>query len=92
MEQQTFIIRNFLRIIDPDIHLRRMTYPPERREGVREATGNTQISGEERILFKKVVTPNQLFIDTKAQNNVVPIIDLGNVVNYKIRYRITNKK
>lgn len=62
------------------------------REGVREATGNTQISGEERILFKKVVTPNQLFIDTKAQNNVVPIIDLGNVVNYKIRYRITNKK
>ena len=52
MEQQTFIIKNFLRItkivqvsamkvhfqiaerslfyLDPDIHFRRMTYPPER--------------------------------------------------------------
>ena len=30
MEQQTFMIKNFLRIIYPDIHLRRMTYPPER--------------------------------------------------------------
>ena len=30
MEQQTFIIRNFLRITDPDIHFRRMAYPPER--------------------------------------------------------------
>ncbi len=30
MEQQTVIIRNFLRITDPDIHFRRMAYPPER--------------------------------------------------------------
>ena len=30
MEQQTVTIKNFLRIIYPDIHLRRMTYPPER--------------------------------------------------------------
>ena len=30
MEQQTVTIKNILRIIYPDIHLRRMTYPPER--------------------------------------------------------------
>ena len=30
MEQQTVIIRNFLRITDLDIHFRRMAYPPER--------------------------------------------------------------
>ena len=34
MEQQTITIKIFLRIICPDIHLRRMTYPPERK-GVR---------------------------------------------------------
>ena len=31
MEQRPFMIKNILRIIYPDIHLRRMTYPPERR-------------------------------------------------------------
>ena len=30
MEQQTVTVNIFLRIIYPDIHLRRMTYPPER--------------------------------------------------------------
>ena len=30
MEQRPFMIKNILRIIYPDIHLRRMTYPPER--------------------------------------------------------------
>ena len=30
MEQRTFIIRNYLRITDPYIQHRRMTYPPER--------------------------------------------------------------
>ena len=30
MEQQTVIIKNFSRIENPDIHFRRMTYPPER--------------------------------------------------------------
>ena len=30
MEQQTVTIKNILRITDPDIHLRRMTYPTER--------------------------------------------------------------
>ena len=29
MEQQTFTIKNFLRITDPNIQHRRMTYPPE---------------------------------------------------------------
>ena len=32
MEQQTVTIKNFLRIIYPNIHLRRMTYPPERKK------------------------------------------------------------
>ena len=32
MEQQMFMIKNFLRIIYPNIHLRRMTYPPERKK------------------------------------------------------------
>jgi|GEM_PF-6900838 len=32
MEQQTVTIKIFLRIIYPDIHLRRMTYPLERME------------------------------------------------------------
>ena len=31
MEQQTVTIKIFLRIIYPDIHLRRMAYPQERR-------------------------------------------------------------
>ena len=31
MEQQTVTIKIFLRIIYPDIHLRRMTYPLERK-------------------------------------------------------------
>ena len=31
MEQRPFMIKNILRIIYPDIHLRRMTYPPERK-------------------------------------------------------------
>ena len=30
MEQRPFMIKNILRIIYPDIHLRRMAYPPER--------------------------------------------------------------
>jgi len=30
MEQQTFMKKNFSRIENPDIHYRRMTYPPER--------------------------------------------------------------
>ena len=30
MELQTVMIKNFSRIANPDIHLRRMTYPPER--------------------------------------------------------------
>ena len=30
MEQRTVTVKNILRIIYPDIHLRRMTYPPER--------------------------------------------------------------
>ncbi len=30
MEQRTVTIKNFLRIENPDIHYRRMTYPPER--------------------------------------------------------------
>ena len=29
MEQRTFNIKNFLRITDPNIQQRRMTYPPE---------------------------------------------------------------
>ena len=32
MEQQTVTIKNFLRIIYPNIHLRRMTYPQERKK------------------------------------------------------------
>ncbi len=34
MKHQTFIIKNFLRITDPDIHYRRMTYPPEREDWI----------------------------------------------------------
>ena len=36
--EHTFMIKNFLRITDPDIQHRRMTYPPERGrwEGVIE--------------------------------------------------------
>ena len=30
MEQRTVNIKNFLRITDPDIHLRRIAYPSER--------------------------------------------------------------
>ena len=30
MEQQTFMIKNFSRIANPDIHLRRIAYPSER--------------------------------------------------------------
>ena len=29
IKQQTFMIKNFSRIENPDIHYRRMTYPPE---------------------------------------------------------------
>ena len=38
MEQRTVTIKNFLRITDPYIHYRRMTYPPERENptGVRQ--------------------------------------------------------
>ena len=39
MEQRTVTIKNFLRIADPDIQHRRMTYPPERVTAVSESSG-----------------------------------------------------
>ena len=33
MEQRTVTIKNFLWITDPDIHLRRIAYPSERKIG-----------------------------------------------------------
>ena len=42
MEQQTVTIKIFLRIICPDIHLRRMTYPQER--SVHTTIGNYTVT------------------------------------------------
>lgn len=58
------------------------------REGVRVSTGNENISGEESILFRKFVTPNQLYNDTKNLENVKTIVDAGNKSDYRIKDKI----
>lgn len=54
------------------------------REGVRKATGDDSLSGEESILLENFVTPNQLYKETSQKDNVKPIVDAKDKVNYKI--------
>lgn len=60
------------------------------REGVRAATGNTEISGEESIMYSNFVTPNQLYNDTKINNNVNTIVDAEDKTDYKINEHANN--
>ncbi len=56
------------------------------REGVKVGTGDDDISGEEG----NVVTPNQLYKDTKMEDNVKVEVDPGNLVDTSIIKYSTN--
>ena len=54
MEQRTVTIKNFSRITDPDIHYRRMTYPPERGDNTNVEWGlqKYNINGNNIIVLR----------------------------------------
>lgn len=55
------------------------------REGVRSASGDPNISGEESVYFNNVVTPNQLYYDTSKNENVSVKKDAGDKINYRAK-------
>ena len=82
----TFIIRNYLRITDPYIQHRRMTYPPERGVRVRVDFAGYDKNGRLQLFEVKNgpyarPTPNQSIVLPKLQQGK-PFVPYGRNATY----------